>query len=84
MAKSTVYFTNELTPEAVVKMYRQLGIELLLAFHAVDFLAQVHHIRFHLVVPGRVFCRYHAVLITGRIQEGVRRIPEVLALLAQC
>ena len=28
MAKSTVYFTNELTPEAVVKMYRQLGIEL--------------------------------------------------------
>lgn len=28
MAKSTVFFTNELTPEAVVKMYRQLGIEL--------------------------------------------------------
>ena len=28
MANSTVYFTNELTPEAVVKMYRQLGIEL--------------------------------------------------------
>ena len=28
MARSTVYFTNELTPEAVVKMYRQLGIEL--------------------------------------------------------
>ena len=28
MPKSTVYFTNELTPEAVVKMYRQLGIEL--------------------------------------------------------
>ena len=28
MAKSTVYFTNDLTPEAVVKMYRQLGIEL--------------------------------------------------------
>ena len=28
MAKSTVYFTSELTPEAVVKMYRQLGIEL--------------------------------------------------------
>ena len=28
MAKSTVYFTNELTPEAVVKMYRQLGVEL--------------------------------------------------------
>lgn len=28
MSKSTVYFTNELTPEAVVKMYRQLGIEL--------------------------------------------------------
>ena len=28
MDKSTVYFTNELTPEAVVKMYRQLGIEL--------------------------------------------------------
>ena len=27
MAKSTVYFTNELTPEAVVKMYRQLGIK---------------------------------------------------------
>ena len=24
MANSTVYFTNELTPEAVVKMYRQL------------------------------------------------------------
>ena len=28
MAKSTVYFTNDLTPEAVVKMYRQLDIEL--------------------------------------------------------
>ena len=28
MAKFTVYFTNDLTPEAVVKMYRQLGIEL--------------------------------------------------------
>ena len=28
MSKSTVYFTSELTPEAVVKMYRQLGIEL--------------------------------------------------------
>ena len=28
MAKSTVYFTNELTPEAVVKMYRQLGVDL--------------------------------------------------------
>ena len=62
----------------------QLGIELLLAFQAVDFLAQVHHIFFHLVVPGSVFCRYHAVLITGHIQEGFRRIPEVLALLAQC
>ena len=28
MSKSTVYFTNELTPEAVVKMYKQLGVEL--------------------------------------------------------
>ena len=28
MAKSTVYFTNEITPEAVLKMYRQLGVEL--------------------------------------------------------
>ena len=28
MAKSTVYFTKEITPEAVLKMYRQLGIEL--------------------------------------------------------
>ena len=28
MEKATVYFTNELTPEAVVKMYRQLGIDL--------------------------------------------------------
>ena len=28
MGKATVYFTNELTPEAVVKMYRQLGIDL--------------------------------------------------------
>ena len=28
MEKATVYFTNELTPVAVVKMYRQLGIEL--------------------------------------------------------
>ena len=62
----------------------QLGIELLLAFQAVDFLAQIHHIRFHLVIPGCIFCRYHAVLIAGRIQEGFRRIPEVLALLAQC
>ena len=26
--KATVYFTNELTPEAVVKMYRQLGVDL--------------------------------------------------------
>ena len=62
----------------------QLGIELLLAFQAVDFLAQIHHIRFYLVIPGCIFCRYHAVLIAGRIQEGFRRIPEVLALLAQC
>lgn len=28
MAKSTVYFTKEITPEAVLKMYRQLGVEL--------------------------------------------------------
>ena len=28
MEKATVYFTNELTPEAVVKMYRQLGVDL--------------------------------------------------------
>ena len=28
MAKSTVYFTKEITPEAVLKMYRQLGEEL--------------------------------------------------------
>lgn len=28
MEKSKVYFTNELTPEAVVKMYHQLGVEL--------------------------------------------------------
>ena len=28
MAKSTVYFTKEITPEAVLKMYRQLGIDL--------------------------------------------------------
>ena len=28
MEKATVYFTNELTPEAVVKMYRQLGVAL--------------------------------------------------------
>ena len=28
MSNSTVYFTNELTPEAVVKMYKQLGVEL--------------------------------------------------------
>ena len=28
MEKATVYFTNELTPEAVVKMYRRLGIDL--------------------------------------------------------
>ena len=28
MEKATVYFTNELTPEAVVKMYRQLGVTL--------------------------------------------------------
>ena len=28
MAKSTVYFTREITPEAVLKMYRQLGVEL--------------------------------------------------------
>ena len=28
MGKATVYFTNELTPEAVVKMYRQLGVDL--------------------------------------------------------
>ncbi|CDB92783.1 unknown [Acidaminococcus intestini CAG:325] len=62
----------------------QLGIELLLAFQTVDFLAQIHYIFFHLVVPGRIFCRYHTVLIAGRIQEGFRRIPEVLALLAQC
>ena len=27
MAKSTVYFTKEITPEAVLKMYRQLGVE---------------------------------------------------------
>ena len=53
----------------------QLGIKLLLAFQAVDFLAQVHYVRFHLVVPGRVFCRYHAVLITGRIQEGFSPHP---------
>ena len=28
MEKATVYFTNELTPEAVVKMYRRLGVDL--------------------------------------------------------
>lgn len=28
MEKATAYFTNELTPEAVVKMYRQLGVDL--------------------------------------------------------
>ena len=28
MAKSTVYFSKEITPEAVLKMYRQLGVEL--------------------------------------------------------
>ena len=28
MEKSKVYFTNELTPEAVIKMYHQLGVEL--------------------------------------------------------
>ena len=29
MAKSTVYFTKEITPEAVLKMYRQLGLSLI-------------------------------------------------------
>ena len=62
----------------------QLGIKLLLAFQAVDFLAEIYYIRFHLVVPGRVFRRHHAVLITGRIQEGFRRIPQILAFLTQC
>lgn len=30
----------------------QLGIKLLLAFQAVDFLAEIYYIRFHLVVPA--------------------------------
>ena len=28
MSKSTVYFNNELKQEAVVKIYKQLGVEL--------------------------------------------------------
>ena len=40
------------------------GIHTLLAFQAVDFLAQIHHIRFHLVVTGGVFGGHHAVFIT--------------------
>ena len=28
MSKSTVYFTSSLTPDAVVSLYRRLGIEL--------------------------------------------------------
>ena len=60
------------------------GIHTLLAFQAVDFFSQVHYIRFHLVIMGGIFRRNHAVIVTCRIQEGFRRIPEVLAFLAQC
>ena len=62
----------------------QLGIELLLAFQAVDFFAEVHHIRFHLVVASRIFCRDHAVFITDGIQKILGGIPQILAFLTQC
>ena len=62
----------------------QLGIKLLLAFQAVDFLAEIYYIRFHLVVANRVFRRHHAVLITDGIQKILGGIPEVLAFLTQC
>ena len=62
----------------------QLGIELLLAFQAVDFLAEIYYIRFHLVVASRVFCRDHAVFITDGIQKILGGIPQILAFLTQC
>ena len=62
----------------------QLGIELLLAFQAVNFFAEVHHICFHLVVASRVFRRHHAVLITDGIQKILGGIPQILAFLTQC
>ena len=61
-----------------------LGIQPLLAFQAVDFFSQVHHIFFHLVVPGRVFSGNHTVIIAHRIQEILGGFPEVLSLFTQC
>ena len=62
----------------------KLGVELLLAFQAVDFLAEIYYIRFHLVVASRIFCRDHAVLITDGIQKILGGIPQILAFLTQC
>ena len=62
----------------------KLGIELLLAFQTVDFLAEVHYIRFHLVVAGGIFRRHHAVFITDRVQERLGCIPQILTFFTQC
>lgn len=62
----------------------KLGVELLLAFQAVDFFAEIYYIRFHLVVASRIFCRDHAIFITDGIQKILGGIPEVLAFLTQC
>ena len=63
---------------------RHFRIHTLLTFQAVNFLAQIRHIFFHLVVTGGVFGGYHAVFIPHCIQEILGGFPEVLSLFTQC